>query len=327
MKNLIYEWPLVPEASPHQIRKLYESGFPGCHISPAATYELVADPAVPNVQTFSAGCPHLRDLHKSVDKALLFLPQVKHDRGVYESEAQETGNCVGRGSQNARCTTNSVEIVIGGEAEQYERESWESTYAFRGHGGAGMDPALAARVDATVGFLWRHKYPFADLSRQNTSWAVNLGGRTIPDAVKEEMGKHKVGKWIFPETGDEALDLFAAGYACHSGQMAGFSSRPNSEGYHPLTTRWNHDMASAGYDLSRDLCPVQWVAVPNSWGDWNQAPGWWPTDIWGPPIKGLIICRLEDWVDWFVDSRSIFFYCDIEGIPAKKVNWRIEEWL
>jgi len=319
----IYQWPLPPDASPRQIHQLYKSGFPGCFVNPQTTQDVLDDPAVPMVQRFRDACPQLRDLHKSVERAALWLPQCKHDRGLYEGEPQPRGNCVGRGSQNARCTTNSVEILNKGEAERYERQSWESTYLFRGHGGEGMDPALAAKVDSQIGFLWRREYPFADLTSQNSRFC---DGR-ITQEIRDEMGQHQVGRWVFPETGEEALDLFAAGYACHSGQMAGFSPNCNSRGYHPLNQRWNHDMASVGMDLTTEFCPVKFVAVANSWGDWNSPPSWWPREVWGPPIKGLIICRLEDWIESFVGSRSIFFYCDIEGIPAKRVDWRIEEWL
>jgi len=314
------KWPLGQHPRPQELHRLYCSGFVGAHVNAETTAEVLQDPGV-RVDRFSDACPHLRGLHKQRDVMPLFLPMQQVDRGFYASEPQETGNCVGRGAQGAKGTTNAYEIVVNGEAEQYERPAWETTYALRGHSGAGMDPALAAKVDAELGFLWRREYPFVDLRRQNTAWSVR-GSRSITAEVRREMAKHKVGRWIFPETGDEALDLLAAGYACHSGQNCGFSGRPNSKGIHDRSGGWNHDMMTAGYDLSKSVWPEPVVFVPNSWGAWNTQPKCWPRDIWGPPIGGLIICALDVWVRWFVGSRSIFFYADVEGVPAKRVpDW------
>ena len=86
-------------------------------------------------------------------------------------------------------------------------------------------------------------------------------------------------------------------------------------------------MASVGYDLSKDIWPVDVVFVPNSWGKWNEQPDRWPEE-WGSPIGGMIICELDVWMQYFVGSRSIFFYADIEGVPAKKLpDWGYGEWL
>jgi hypothetical protein len=218
-----------------------------------------------------------------------------------------------------------VEIVVAGEPEAYERPAWESTYRGRGGRGHGMNPATAARVDIESGFLWRRKYPFADLTSQNKSWGAGTGHSS---EVLAEMGKHKVGKWIRPETGDEALDLFAAGYACHSGQNLGFASRPNSQGFHSVSGRWNHDMASVGYDLSRDVWPVDVVFVPNSWGDFNTQPEDKFTERKWPRVPGMIVVELDTWVSRFLGGKSIFFYVDVHGVPAKNLpDWGSHSYL
>jgi hypothetical protein len=189
-----------------------------------------------------------------------------------------------------------------------------------------MDPARAARfVVEVAGFLFRQKYPFADFSKLNERVAERS---LLTDECIAECKKHFVGEWIAPETGDEALDLFAAGYACHSGQNIGFASAPNSKGYHSLQGRWNHDMASVGYDISKEVWSVSVVAVVNSWGDFNQQPVGKLSERDWPVKPGYIWARLEDWVDFFVGTRSIFFYADVKGAPAKQLpDWGAQDYL
>ena len=316
-------WPITDghQPTPAELLAIYNTGYPGSPYDAAADEQLFGDGIL---DTFEHVCPHLAGLHTRDDRKVvahfLSLHKLETAKGykvLYGEEAQPYGNCVSRGSQHARATTNAVEIDIKGEFETYERPAWESTYRGRGHSGHGMNPATAARIDSEKGFLWRRDYPFANLSTQNAAWGR---GTSYPAAVLAEMKQHNVGKWVRPTTGEQALDLFAAGYSCHSGQNVGFASRPNSQGYHPVSGRWNHDMATVGYDISRVIWPVDVVFVPNSWGDFNTQPSRWP-ETW-PRIPGMITVRLEDWVDWFIDSKSIFFYCDIKGVPAKNIpNW------
>ena len=111
--------------------------------------------------------------------------------------------------------------------------------------------------------------------------------------------------------------LLAAGYAAHSGQNIGFSSRPNNQGYHGISGRWNHDMATVGYDISKTVWPVDVVFIVNSWGDFNTQPPNWPWQ----KVAGMITARLEDWARYFV-GNSMYFYADIEGVPAKQLpDW------
>lgn len=326
-----YDWPIRDghEPTPEELKRIYDDGFPGAPFDQEADDDLFAAGLV---QTFSQACPHLRGLHgqdnRKVVPLFLSLVEVEQRAGLpmlFGDEKQPFGNCVSRGSQHARAVTNAVEIAIGGEAEVYERPAWESTYRGRGHRGHGMNPAAAARIDVEQGFLWRRKYPFADLTAQNASWG---SGNGYPSDVAAEMGQHKVGKWIRPEAGDEALDLLAAGYACHSGQNVGFASRPNAQGYHVRSGSWNHDMATVGYDISREVWPVDVVFVPNSWGDFNTQPEQQFRKRNWPRIPGMIVVRLEDWERLFVGAGSMFFYVDVEGVPAKALpGWGSGEYL
>jgi hypothetical protein len=316
-----YTWPLGPDASPQEIHRLYDQGFPGCTVSPAT---VEAGLEAESFTTYRASAFHLRGLHTRVPRVLLFASLRRFDPLLYGDERQQTGNCVGRGSQVARATTNAVEIDIRGEPEQYLRPAWEVPYRLRGHKGAGMDPARAARIDAELGFLWRKRYPFADLSQENYPFGTASG--RLAQEILDEMAEHKVGRWVLPENVEEGLDLLAAGYACHSGQNVGFSDTPDNRGIHRVRGQWNHDMPTVGYDLTREIWPVPVVFVPNSWGEWNAQPKRWPSE-WGPTIPGLIVAELDAWGDYMIGSRACFFYCDVEGIPSKTLpDWGYDRW-
>lgn len=320
-------WPTGDrQPTPAELLKIYDDGYPAAVPDPQARDELFGAGLV---ESFSTACPHLRGLHKRTPAAYLFRALVEAEKRagldlLYGTEPQPYGNCVSRGSQHARATTNAVEIFSKGEPETYERPAWESTYRARGHRGHGMNPETAARCDVERGFLWRRRYDFADLRTQNSAWGRGNGW---PSEALELMAGHKVGRWISPDTTDEALDLFAAGYACHSGQNLGFSSSPDSRGVHNPRGRWSHDMASVGYDLSRNFWSTDVVFVPNSWGAWNTQPRQWNAEALGPAIPGMIVCELDVWARYFCDG-SIYFYCDVEGIPAKQIpDWGSADYL
>ncbi len=318
------------DPTPDELCRVYEDGFPGAPTDTESRDELFGSGVV---EMFEDACPHLRGLHKRDDRQVvpLFLAREQLDPGAFGLEAQTTGDCVSHGCRSARDVTRSVQIVIEGKAEKYRaRGATEPTYGARGHGGSGMNPALATRFVHDWGFLLRENYPeiSLDLSQYNARIGMNWGRRGVPAAVRErarELGN--VGRWIAPRTGDEALDLLAAGYACHSGQNIGFNRQPDSRGVHRVRGRWNHDMATVGYDLSRDVWPDQVVFVPNSWGAFNTQPARHFQERNWPIIRGMIVVRLEDWIRYFVGSRSIYFYADVRGVPAKTLEWTAGKYL
>lgn len=320
-RTQFYDWPSwAANPSPRDLAKIYGGGFPGAPEDPGNVEQLFSDGAV---LTFSDAASHLRGLHKQDDRQVvpLFLSREKADRGAFGKEAQTTGDCVSHGSRNARDTTRCVEFLLHGEAEQYfARGATEPTYGSRGHGGAGMDPARATRFEVNEGWLLRKDYPgVVDLTTYNSRTGTSWGRRGVPADVKRLCNDHKIGRYVAPESLEEALDCFAAGYACHSGQNVGFANSPNRQGVHPMRGRWNHDMATLGYDVSKDVWPLDVVFVFNSWGDFNTQPeeqfrqrGW-------PRMAGCIVCRADDWWERF---GTCYFYADIEGIPAKDVvDW------
>ena len=297
--------------SPAEIVAAYDSGLPGWQFDPATMDALMADR---KAVLFAEAAPHLAGAGKG-KLALLWRSREVYDPGAFGQESQTRGSCVSHGSRNARDTTRAVEIHIKGQSEEYfKRGATEPTYAARGHNGEGMDPAVATRFEADCGFLFRQKYPFADLSQLNEGMA---NPRWLTDEVRAACRAHNVGRWVTPTTADEVKDLLFAGYALHSGQNFGVAARSDVHGVAIPSGRWSHDMATVGYDDTREVYPVGVFLVANSWGRWNERPHVWPEDRFGPWPEGSFWVAEDVYARYFVGSRSIFAYCDINGVPQK----------
>lgn len=299
---------------PSEIHRAYEDGLPGWQFSPASMERLWEDG---KVAAFADVAPHLAGVGAG-KRALLWRSREFFDPGAFGQEAQTTGDCVSHGSRNARDVTRSVEIHIKKEPEEYYRRgATEPTYGARGFSGQGMDPAVAARFEVDVGFLFREKYPFADLSRYDSRIGTHWGGQGVPEAVKTECRKHNIGRWIAPRTASEAKDLLYSGYAGHSGQSFGVASRSDSRGIAVPSGRWSHDMCCSGFDDTREIYPVCVFLIVNSWGLWNSKPAVWPDEVLGPWPHGSFWVTEEIYERHFIGSRSCFFYADIAGVPQK----------
>ncbi|MBN2024061.1 MAG: hypothetical protein JW809_14860 [Pirellulales bacterium] len=309
--------------TPDEIRRAYEDGLPGWRFNPRTMDKLFADGCA---DTFADVAAHLRGVGKG-KRALLWRSREKFDPGAFGKEPQTRGSCTSHGDRSARDTTRSVEIHIKGEPEEYYlRGATEPTYAARGHAGEGMDPAVAARFVTEVGFLFREKYPFGDLSSLNEDLCD--AWRRMPAELVAECRKHHVGRYVAPATADEAKDLLFAGYAMHSGQNIGFRTESDRRGIAVPSGSWSHDMATVGYDDTREVYPVCVFLVPNSWGKWNEQPKVWPADVYGPWPEGSFWVDEEVWAEHFVGGRSIFAYCDVAGVPQKTLpDWGIGNFL
>lgn len=316
-------WPLGPDASSRDIVQLYNQGFPAAPSNLAEYEKLFTDEIVLPASEMQ----HLIFQNPGNGKrACLYRSREKFDPGAYGQESQTDGDCTSHGDRSARDTTRSVEIDIKGEAESYyKRGATEPTYGYRGHSGAGMDPALAARFVTQHGFMVRENYQgCVDLSVYNSNTGARWGRSGPPQCVLDNCNQHEVGRYIVPETADEAMALFQNGYACHSGQNVGFSSTPNSKGYHDRQGNWNHDMATVGYDDTREIWPIRVYFVVNSWGAWNHQWSKWENDstlqnILGSPIEGMITVSADVWERYFLGGGSIYFYSDINGFPTKTI--------
>jgi hypothetical protein len=299
--------------TPYEIQHAYESGLPGWQYHEATMDRLFEDA---KAVLFADAAPHLAGIGTG-KRALLWRSRELYDPGAFGQEAQTTGDCVSHGSRNARDVTRAVEIHVKHEPEEYyKRGATEATYASRGHSGQGMDPAVATRFEVDNGFLFREKYPFADLSRYNASIATS---RLLTPECVAECKRHNVGRYVVPASTSDAKDLFYAGYAMHSGQSFGVSGQSDSRGIAVKSGAWNHDMATVGYDDTREVYPVCVFLVANSWGTWNSKPKVWPEEVYGPWPVGSFWVDEELYGRYFVGSRSIFAYADVNSVPQKQL--------
>ncbi len=246
------------------------------------------------------------------------------DDHSFIADGYSVHNCTSHGCRNSRDTTRSVEIHIKGESEEYyKRGATEPTYGARGHSGQGMSPSLAARFVTQYGWMVRQNYPgCVDLTRYNSSIGSGWGRKGVPKCVRDLCSQHDVGEYLTPRTPDEAMALFQNGYACHSGQNIGFSSTPSKRGIHERKGNWNHDMATVGYDDTKEIWNTRVYLVVNSWGRNGSQWTKWRNDsslqnILGPPITGMIVVDASVWERYFLGGGSIYFYSDVEGFPSK----------
>lgn len=314
--------------TPRQLLDAYRAGLPGAPHIEAETERCFAEGA----STLFGELPTAEALRETGEgkRALLWRAREKFDPGAFGQEAQTTGDCTSHGDRNARDTSRSVEIVIAGEPEEYRaRGATEPTYGARGHSGQGMSPAVAARFVNQVGWLARQNYPgVVDLSTYRASTGIGWGRGGVPAAVQKLCNEHKVGKYATPRTPAESRALLASGYAAHSGQNIGFSTKSDARGIAVVDGRWSHDMATVGYDDTREIYPECVWMIVNSWGRWNEKPRVWPEDVYGPWIPGMFLVPEDVYARYFIGGGDIYHYSEIEGFPARTIpDFGTAEWL
>lgn len=236
-------------------------------------------------------------------------------------------NCTSHGSRNARDFTRAVESFRSGAKSYGKRGATEPTYGARGWAGEGMDPTTAAKFETEVGFLFRDLYSDTstglnlDLRKYNANIGTNWGRKGVPENVKELCRKHKVGHSTRPRTSDEVADLLSQGFAGHSGQNWGTSSKQNKDGINRKSASWSHDMATGGFDFTKEIWKEEVFFVFNSWEDWNQPNPVWKAheDVLGPWITGCIVIERSEYEKYFVKNGSIHFYSEVDGFPVRSL--------
>lgn len=299
--------------TPHALMRAYEDGMPGYIMDMRAKHEFLDGQKYqyfdePNIKGSGIG-----------KRALLWQYAKKLDSRCF-TERQTTGDCVSHGSRNARDISRAVEILVKKEPEDWFRMgATEPTYGARGHGGEGMSPARASQFERDFGFLARTKYEgVVDLTNYNGSIGSRWGSSGVPENVKELCKKHKVGVISCVKTQADLMDAMFNGYAAHSGQFAAWDATSNSKGIHGRASGgWAHDMATVGYDDTKEFFPFRVWMIMNSWGPWNQKPKAWPKE-YGEWVPGMILTSADDY-DVCVDSADCWTYGSIEGYPPQRL--------
>jgi len=260
------------------------------------------------------------DLYESgKDKlSLPFKSLLKFDAGFGPTESQTTGDCVSHATRNAIDVTRAVEIDAQGENEEFvARGATEAIYQSRGHKGQGMTCSKAARyVHESGGLLVRKDYGEVDLSEYDS----NLGAsHRIPDSIYEdEAQKHQVQTVSSVRTIEEARDALANGYAMSVCSGYGFSSRRDSHGIAKRGEGWNHAMAWIACDDTGERKNETLFLIQNSWGVWNSGP-----KALDQP-DGSFWIREKD-ARGMLSGGGAWVFSNVDGFPARKVNWTLEE--
>jgi hypothetical protein len=299
-------------SSPEDLVRAYQlQGFQGYVPSERDKAEFLATNPVQYFQAPTSGVGK---------RALLWGYLLQLDRTAF-SERQTVGDCVSHGCRNARDCERSVSILLHGQVAEWRvRTATEPTYGARGHGGEGMSPARASRFERDVGFCPREDFPgVVDLSVYNGRLGANWGKQGgTPRAVQELCGRNKVGTIALIRTVEDAMSALANGYGIHSGQMAAWASRPNGRNVHPrITPGWAHDMATVGYDDTKEYWPFRVFFIANSWGRWNTPVPDWPSS-YPPQVPGMIVTSEDDWAVC-VRGGDCWAFSDVEGFPARKL--------
>lgn len=251
-------------------------------------------------------------------RACLWQYPQRLDKGAY-TERQTTSDCTSHAARNACDTTRAVEILVKGEPEDfYLRGATEPTYGARGHGGAGMSPALAARWHKDTGYLVRKKYEPIDLSKYDGSIGTRWGRGGVPPSVQALCNDHKVGTIRQIRSIADAKDALFNGYALMHGQYAAWDEAPNKDNVHRrVSPGWSHALCTVGMDDTKSFWPFTVFFIANSWAAWNQAPKEWPKDMpaWVP---GMIVSTEEDWAVC-IEAEDCYAYGNVDGFPPQKL--------
>jgi C1A family cysteine protease len=175
----------------------------------------------------------------------------------------------------------------------------------------------AARyVHQTGGILLRKDYGDVDLSVYNSSLGAK---KRIPkDVYTTEAKKHQVKTISNIRTVEEARDALANGYALSVCSGYGFSSRRDGNGIAKRSGSWSHAMAWIACDDSRKTLNETLFLVQNSWGTWNSGP-----KKHDQP-EGSFWIREKD-ARGMLSGGGAWVFSNVDGFPARKIDWTIDE--
>jgi hypothetical protein len=302
-------------STPRKILRAYKDGLAGAVCDPDDLDKLLGELPHP---VFGAAANNLYGSGEG-KLALLYKAVQKYDPSFGYHERQVTGDCVSHSTRNAVDVTRCHEIVGGDREEFVARGATEAIYGSRGHGGQGMSCSVAARfVHQNGGILIRKNYGFVDLSKYDGMLGAGWGRRGVPDDIVKEGKKHQVTTISNIRTLEEARDAIANGYAISVCSGYGFSSRRDKNGIASKSGGWSHAMAWVGLDDTREILDETLFLVQNSWGVWNGGP-----KRHDQP-DGSFWIREKD-ARGMLSGGGAWVFSDVDGFPARKVEWTIDE--
>ena len=313
----------VSYRTPEDILSAYDDGVEGWIDDPASRESLLEDGVVEDGLNYGSAAPG----SGKGKRVQLYRLRDRFEPGSFVKEPQDGPDCTAKGSANAVDMTRAAEIIILGEPESYfARTASEPFYRARGHRGAGSDPGRLTRFAKEFGFLARQNYPgVIDLTNYNFKLGDKMPESQWQD-VKELCRQHNANRWIAPRSISEAMDAMSQGWGIHSGQRLGFKKEADSRGLSPPITvgrgAWNHDVATGGYDDTKEIWPMTVFFLMNSWAKWNKKPKMWDKEveaILGPWVPGMMVTTEEIYEQYCVGSGSIYAFADVNGYPQREL--------
>lgn len=211
---------------------------------------------------------------------LLFEPLIKL-LGTFPIHKQEIGDCVSHGWGLAVDILKAVEIVLGGENEQFMAETATEFLYHCGRvdiGGGqlgnedGSLGAWQAKAVQQQGTIARRKFASVDLTQYSGQRAKEWGSprANIPADVDSEGREHPVKNVSLVTSYEEARDAIANGYPVPVCSMQGFAEQRDGEGFSRPQGQWAHCMCFIAVD---DNPNRPGLLCMNSWGpDWISGP-------------------------------------------------------
>ena len=228
-------------------------------------------------------------------------------------------NCVSHAARNGVDITRSTEIINGDKESFIVRSATEGIYGVRGHSGQGMTCERAVRFLTTDGgILLRKKYESHDLSVYNGRMAASWGRSGTPRVLVEEARKNQVKTVSNIRSVTEARDALFNGYGIFFCSSLGFSSTRDKNGISQRSGRWMHAMSFGAMDDTRDIFNETLFLIINSWGSWNGGP----KRLQQP--DGSFWVR-QSVVEDIIAQGSMWALSNVDGFPAQKIRWSLNE--
>lgn len=230
------------------------------------------------------------------------------------------GCCVGCGWKHGIDVLQAVQMAAG-RAATWKPVSVEAIYGFSrvevGGGrisGDGSVGAWAAEAVRRYGVLPMEQYPATDLTTFSPTRARDFGRRGVPDELEALAKEHPVKSTALVKSWADVKKAIQQGYPIPVCSDQGFRMDRDSTGRCRPQGMWAHCMLICGYRSG----PNEGAFILNSWGDDAHTGPVWPADA---PLAGF-------WADASVVDRMVrqgdsFAISELNGFPARKLNWLI----
>jgi len=201
----------------------------------------------------------------------------------------------------------SVEVIYGGSRVDV------------GGGRISGDGSVGAWAKEYVaskgGIAAMQKYASADLSVFSPTRARDFGRRGVPPDIAAEAKMHPVKGCALVKSWADVKRAVQQGYPVAVCSDQGFTMERDSTGRCRPQGTWPHCLALIAVRTG----PNEGGFLLNSWGDSAHTGPVWPADM---PVAGF-------WADASVIDRMVrqgdsFALADVEGFPARKLDWVVK---